>query len=84
MAKRMKTANAPVPRDVLDMLDELGLELLETRFSRHLCLRLKNRHGIIGTIPVSGSPRNAANVHKHRKKQFRRFAEMTEQPTGPF
>ena len=83
MGKNRRTRTPIIPRDILSMLDEVGLELVEARFSRHLCLRIRNRHGIVGTIPVSGSPRNPDNVHKHRRKQFQKFAELTEQPTGP-
>jgi len=66
-----------VPREVRDLLEELELEILETRKRTHLCLKLRNKHGVRATIPMSLSPKNKDNAMRGRERQFRLFAEAT-------
>lgn len=67
-----------LPRKLQSQLEKLGLEPLSVRTSTHICLRLRNRHGVVGTIVVSKSPsdhRSSLNQRSHLRRLARQRKE---------
>ena len=65
-----------LPKDLRSQLEELGLETLGARTTKHVCLRLRNRHGVTGTIVVAKTPSDHRAILNLRAR-LRRFAKKT-------
>ncbi|MDX5412808.1 MAG: hypothetical protein LPK02_07150 [Rhodobacterales bacterium] len=70
-------AKSEVSRDIRKVLEDLAIEVVKERRSKHLVLTLRNRFAVTGVyvMPISASCHRAM---KNQLSLLRRFAEQTE------
>lgn len=71
-----------IHRKMRAILADLDIEIIDIRIGKHVVYRVRNRHCVIGSFPVSISPSENQRGAKNNLKRLQRFAERTEQPTG--
>lgn len=65
-----------------EALEPLGVEILGVRQGGHMMIRVRNRHGREGSLPVSMSPGDHRRGWKNWITQARRFSTVTKDHHG--